>query len=1150
MPVWPRCFAVVLLTWALSAGVAAAADVRGWTHDGEARIAFDFGGDVGYAVEQGSNTVTLTFDRPVEGAFDRALRRLAGKVSAIERLEGGTRLQLTLTGPAAIEDIQTDGVVVLILRPPDAPVGDDPATPVDPVADGAAPPGEPAVTDPDRVAGAVELPTVNVRGGEHEGYSRLVFDWSRNVDYFVARDDQRVTIAFDLPANADFSAARFSRLPNITDIEQIASRPGLTVAVEVPATVRVRHFYNGSRIVLDVLDSGQSAGQPLASLDAFEDEAPPVPPGIDIPPEADDGTDATMAAPGPDIAAAETGDAAADADLPTDGFADQPDVAERPAAAASAIEPPATEGVEEAPPADEPPAGEPEPSAGEPDTEPVFQAQGVLRLDAGPESRLAVFERAGALWVVLDADVALDASALLAAGEAALGPGELVAVNEGVAMRFPASRHADLIVGREDAVWLVGQSQPSSDRPAPLSIESQPDFVLGSRLFIPAGEDSRPIRVVDPVVGDELQVVPLSDPGARVSPGRLLGDVRLLATEQGIAGKLLRDDGVIRRTHEGMEITGPEGLRLSPEEDAMALASDGSRDAFLLELPDQAPTDADYLEQRQALQRSVVEVPDDQRPETRFALAGLHFAHGYTEEAQGVLDLLAEELPDATYTPEFQLFRGATRLLTGNLDGAEEDLSLRTLDPYRETLLWRAALAAERGDWATAHRSFEAAGALWEDYPPALRDRMVIWAAQAAVQAEDVTGARDILDWLYGATRGRSDDWPEVTYLRGEVARLAGNPTVAEAAWEVTVESGDRLYRTLAEMARAEMRLTTGDLTVEEAVDVYEGLRFAWRGDELELRILSRLGSLYFDADQYAEALSVWQRALDLYPDSRQADDLRRQREARFAELYTSDRLSRAPIVDALTLFEENRELVPEGLVGDRMIETLAEELVAIDYLDRADSLFAELIDERLAGVEQARLATRLAGIRLVDNRPEAALETLDATEGDVRGEAMVQERRLLRAHALSELGRPQDALAALENDDSELAHAARLDIGWAARDWPVAADALAELIGPPPPLGEAADDATAQLLLNYGIALALAEDREGLDRLAIAFGPAMTGRAEAEVFEVLTRRSAGVATPTDLAAVRRQVAQVDLFGAFLETYRSGQTLGAPTATN
>ena len=427
---------------------------------------------------------------------------------------------------------------------------------------------------------------------------------------------------------------------------------------------------------------------------------------------------------------------------------------------------------------------------------------------------------------------------------------------------------------------------------------------------------------------------------------------------------------------------------------------------------------------------------------------------------------------------------------------------------------------------------------------------MVFWAAEAALHNGDVVAARDLLDWLNSATRGRSDGLPVATYLRGEVARVAGNPTVAEAAWAVTVESGDRLYSTLAEMARAEMRMTTGDLTVAEAADVYEGLRFAWRGDELEMQILSRLGDLKFDADQYSDALTVWQRALDLYPDSRQSDDLRRRREARFAELYTSERLSRAPIVDALTLFEANRDLVPEGIVGDRMIETLAEALVAIDYLDRADVLFAELMDTRLTGVEQARVATRLAGIRLVDGRSEEALISLDATEDAVRGDAMVQERRLLRAHALSELGRPAEALAALEGDDSELAHAARLDIGWAARDWPVAADALAALVGPPPPLGEAADDATAQLLLNYGIALALADDREGLDRLAIAFGPAMADRAETEVFEVLTRRSVGVATPTDLAAVRRQVAQVDLFGAFLETYRSGQALGAPTATN
>ena len=93
--------------------------------------------------------------------------------------------------------------------------------------------------------------------------------------------------------------------------------------------------------------------------------------------------------------------------------------------------------------------------------------------------------------------------------------------------------------------------------------------------------------------------------------------------------------------------------------------------------------------------------------------------------------------------------------------------------------------------------------------------------------------------------------------------------------------------------------------------------------------------------------------------------------------------------------------------------------------------------------------------------------------------------------------------------DASRLAEAARLDIAWRAEDWPAAAAALGELVGDPPPLGAAIGAGQADLVLNLGVALALADDRAGLDRLALAFGPSMAATPEAGTFALLTRPEA-----------------------------------------
>jgi hypothetical protein len=318
----------------------------------------------------------------------------------------------------------------------------------------------------------------------------------------------------------------------------------------------------------------------------------------------------------------------------------------------------------------------------------------------------------------------------------------------------------------------------------------------------------------------------------------------------------------------------------------------------------------------------------------------------------------------------------------------------------------------------------------------------------------------------------------------------------------------------------------------------------------MEYRVLARLGDAYWRDGQYREGLRIWQETMADFPDQAEAGELQAMVVERLRDLLAGEMPDGEPVspLTAVTLYRDHQDLIPEDARHDRLIRHLAERLVQIDLLGEAGDLLAELVDARLEGEEKARTGARLAAIRLLDDRPAEAIAALDRSQAPFDAPALADERRLLRARALSEQDDGDAALALLQGDDSALAEAARLDIAWRSQNWPLAAEVLAGQIGDPPPMGEPMPEEQAEQVANYALALAMADDRAALGRLEARFGPAMEGTQQAETFALITRSSTAGEPLAGLAAVRRQVAEVEMFENFLETYRGGRPV--PRETN
>ena len=129
---------------------------------------------------------------------------------------------------------------------------------------------------------------------------------------------------------------------------------------------------------------------------------------------------------------------------------------------------------------------------------------------------------------------------------------------------------------------------------------------------------------------------------------------------------------------------------------------------------------------------------------------------------------------------------------------------------------------------------------------------------------------------------------------------------------------------------------------------------------------------------------------------------------ASFDALFLAGKGDAMPPIDALSLFYDFRELTPIGRRGDEMIRKLADRLVSVDLLDQAAELLQHQVDHRLQGAARAQVAARLAVIYLMDRKPDRALQALRATRtGDLPNE-LRNQRLLLEARALSDIGRPR----------------------------------------------------------------------------------------------------------------------------------------------
>lgn len=1081
-----------------------------------ARIVFDWPAPVPYQARAGGDLLVIEFDRPLKVDLSLITDAL-GKIILDARIESdGRSVTLLMSEAYQIKTTVNGASVIFDIGTPRSEVE---AAAAQAARQPTASKRQTAPTQSQSVSAAApsNSPSIRVRAGVHDTYTRVVFDWHLDVAYEVSKTGGTVSVQFDRPANFGISRRLASgELSRIGSVSGGAGNGngGAVVSITVDESSRVRHFRNGRSVVVDILGAAslQQEAARRAAPAPRERTASLVPAA----PVA-----RVVARPAPERA----GEITDDGNDHTNTAGAQSEVMQVA----------------------------------------FTQEEGALfaTFDTAAPVAAAFFERAGFIWAVFDQELSTELQPVPQGLSETVFLVAAVETEDATALRIRVSQDLFLSsVTRVGGTWRIefGRSLVPPAHPVPVRREA--GATGQARVVLPLPEAGHHVEIRDPEVGDAVSVVPSLRAASGVAAERAFAQFRVLATAQGIAVERWSDEVTVTGNRSLVAIGAPEGLFLSEgglkevqvveteptgeeghagDDSTDERDEEGEPDALagvnsVLQYHQwRRGDDADYREQLGALSFALSIASDSARPTAQWDLARFFFAHNMAPEALGILRLLAEENPAVEQDLTYRAVRGASRFLMGRTDEAAEDLLSPALSADPGVSLWRGAIFAERGDWIAAHQEFAISGFAIPAVPSKQQARFKVLSARAALKRGDLDNVFAKLTSFEQHPGATPALLSEAKLVLGEARIVGGDPKSGLALLEEVIGERVRPIWAEADIVRNDYLLSEGEIDQEEAINRLQRLEHVWRSGNFELELLLRLKNMHLNSGNFRaglKTLGVISNTFEGSPEAREASD---EMEAVFGRLYLAGESEQLGPVAALGLYFDFRELTPVGRDGDQMVRNLADRLVSVDLLGRAAELIDFQVNFRLRGAEKARVAAKLAAIYLLDRQPEKALEALGKSRFRAIPSSLLRERRYLQTRALIELQRFDDAQRLIARDQSIQANALRADVYWRTSDWSRAAGALEIVLGN----RQNADELSLQernQVMQMTVAYALANDREAIDDVRNRYGALMSATEDASAFEVLTsnpdRASIG------FREVASRIAQINTLDSFIDRYR------------
>jgi len=1106
----------VLLTTILFAPAVLADPVTasGSERDGIGRMIFTWPSPVPFLARVQNKQIIIKFARPAEGSFSGLVRSLKKYIKAPRILDGGRTLVFPLLGNFDLNySSRGRNVVVEVIDP-------------NPPKTNASPLKAPKITSEARDAPkrGRKLERVSIRLGSHPSYSRVVFDWKRRVKYKVVKQGNLVTLTFQRPANIIVTNLNRNRLVNVKGARSQISGDMTIVGLSVNSSTELKHFRSGPKIILDVLNS------------TGPDDAPPIAKLV------------------PRIKAVKKGQTQVaekkNKKAPTNSKSVSTN--SRMAKKSGKSKVPKKDRLTRQAVAD---VACPKSSSSIGKGTPSKNQRAFLRLDWPAPVAAAVFRRAGNLWMIFNKPTKVDICKLKEQGGPILKSIVQETADQATILRIVTTNGFNPSIRRNGFAWIFDFKKQPLKPQTVINVKSQLSSPRGPLLIAAIPDVGEAIPFKDTKVYDNLFVVPVIPLAHGIIQNYKYSHLNLLSTGQGIVVQPRVDDLHVRSAKRGVEISSATSLALSVIRRKSSSTTKFGRMNALTRIVKpklwrkiRRQKSEDFYKLHREKLEGLTKTKGKDRAKARLDMALFLFGNGYGHEANGVLKLIRPKTSNVEAMRQHRFLLGATDFLMGRYKDALKALMHPSMYGNDEGEFWRAAAKLAAGeDVQNAAKIMNAKGAIFRAYPREIKMRLGMRTVEAAILAEDLKNGIKYLG-LLAKEEPKPKEIDQLAFMEGTIKQMQGNFPGAIKAWKEVEKGQHRPSIAKAILARTDLELGTKKIKEKDVINELENLRFAWRGGDFEFSLLRKLGSLYLDVGDYRKGLRTLRNVVSNFRANPNSSAITQKMESAFEELFLNDVADKMLPIRSLALFEEFKELTPSGKKGDRMIQKLADRLASVDLLDKAAKLLEQQIKFRLTGIEKARVGTQLAAVYILDKKPEKALEALQKTNSTGQPVEMVKERRHLNARSLIDLKRGADALVPLEDDDSKEADLLRSEIHW-GKNWSKAAKALQRLMvaaGAAP--GRKLNDKQAQLVLNFGVALAYSTNNRGITRLSRDYLKEMDATPYKDAFRL-------IASPDnigliDYRTVANRVRTVSNFKNFMSVYRERLKAGNLSQSN
>lgn len=762
---------------------------------------------------------------------------------------------------------------------------------------------------------------------------------------------------------------------------------------------------------------------------------------------------------------------------------------------------------------------------------------------AGP-TPAAVFRRADTVWMVFDTEATVAISALTAEAKT-IRSASVIRARDVALVRVKLDRPQLVSVAAEGAGWVVTLGNEIVEPTRPLAVTRHIIPSARSSISIAIDEARNLHRLEDPDVGDLLYVVTADAPARGFLRSQDFVEFRALASAHGIALQPFADDLNAELSADRIVLSRPAGLAVS------AVAQSSTQALYRRHVIDvQAwgfDRQADFVQRKTQLSLAAADAPEAKRLPARCDLARFFLARDMYAEAKAVLDVAVADHPPTADDSTPMVLRAIANIMIGRPEAAIKDLSNPFVGNQHDAPLWRALANARLGRWVEARDGFRSAEAAMTTLPLEFQRTILKDMVRASLEVGDVTGAVNRLNEFETVGVPRELE-PTIAVLTGRLAEALGKVEDALRAYRAAHDSWDRPAAAEGRMREIQLQFGRGSYDRPAAINDLETLTTVWRGDRTEIEALQLLARLYTEEGRYRQAFNVMRSALRTHPNSDLTRRIQEGAMSTFDGLFLAGKGDAMSAIDALALFYDFRDLTPIGRRGDEMIRRLADRLVSVDLLYQAGELLQHQIDHRLQGAARAQVASRLAVIYLLDHKPGNAVAALRATRIAELNNDLRNQRLLLEARALSDLGRHEVAYEVIANIGGREAIRLRSDILWAAKKWAAAAEQLELFYGDRWKDFTPLNDAERADIMRAAVGYAMGEDAMGLARFRQRYLTKMGSGPNGRTFEVVTAPIE--AQGSEFTAIARSIAAVDTLEAFLRELRARypETGAAPSA--